>query len=202
MKRPPERDPVLQMIDAMLGDLSVRSVMCVGRRADAGDAESFVIQTGEVGRLRLRLPDLASDASIQAVAASSQAHLAELLGVPVPLCPRHRHALRAAVAEGHLTWVCPDRELQCGLGEYAELAWPQFDLDALAPILAGRLERRGITGVVTIGVTPGQRGPVAEFGVAEQSPELIHSLRNAAAPLPVAVHEEKRRMRRVDTLSV
>jgi hypothetical protein len=194
MKRAPEADPVLQMVDLVLGDLSVRSRMYVGRRSEEGDAETFVIQTGEEGRFRVGLPDLASDESIQRVAADCSAHLAEVLGTPVPLCPRHDHAVVAAVVQGQLRWVCPDGEWRCGLGEYAELAWPQFAVELLAPILARRLERRGIIGVVTIGVRVTEQGVVAEFGIAEVTPDLIQALRDAAAPLGVAFHPEKRRM--------
>jgi hypothetical protein len=201
MKTAPERDPVLQMVDAVLRDLSVGSPMYVGRRSEAGDPQTFVIQTGEEGRFRLRLPDLTSDISIQTVAASAQAHIAEVLGVPVPLCPRHDHSLAATVTQAHLMWLCPEREWQCGVGDYAELAWPHFGGETLAPILAGRLRRRRVTGVVTIAVTRGERGPVAEFGVNEQTPELVRALRDAAAPLPIAIHREKRRVVRVDTLS-
>ena len=182
MKSPPERDPVLRMVDAILGDLSVRSAMYVGRRSEDGDTKSFVIQTGEKGRCRLGLPDLASAASIQRAAVSAQAHVAEAVGAPVPLCPQHHHALRPHLERGQLTWKCPDGEWQCGLGEYAELSWPQFDADSLAPILAGRLQRRGISGWVTFGVRQTEQGPLAEFGVPEQTPGLIEALRAAAAP--------------------
>jgi hypothetical protein len=52
MKQRPPRDPVLQMVDAVLCDLSVRSAMFVGCRAQDGDSKTFVIQTGEEGRRR------------------------------------------------------------------------------------------------------------------------------------------------------
>jgi hypothetical protein len=200
MKQPPEGDPVLRLIDTALGDIAVRSVMYVGRRREDGDAETFVIQFGEDGRVRLSLPDLSSDTSIAAVVAEAQARLTEVLGAPVPLCPRHQHALLPSGSAGQLMWVCPDGEWQCPLGDYAELAWPHFDLDSLAPILAGRLHRRGITGVATIGVRVTERGAVAEFGVSEMSVELARALEEAAAPLPVSFHHEPRRMIRVGGL--
>jgi hypothetical protein len=97
--------------------------------------------------------------------------------------------------------VSPDGEWECALGDYAELIWPKFDIDGLAPILAGRLERRGITGWITLGVKVNVRGPVAEFGVPEISDELGRALRDAAAPLPVTIHRTSRRPRRVSGLS-
>jgi hypothetical protein len=200
MKEPSERDPFLRLIDAVLGDLAVRSAMYIGRRREDGDDESFVIQTGEDGRLRLGLPDRASDASIGAVVAEAQAYLGEVLGAPVPLCPRHQHALVGVAAEGRLTWVCPEGSWQCALGDYEELTWPQDDVASLAPILARRLKRRGVTGVVTISVGRTKRGLVAEFGVAETGAELMQTLRDAAAPLPVALHRETRRVIRVGPL--
>jgi len=134
MKQALEDDPRLALIDAVLHDLSLRSAMYVGRRREDGDADTFVIQTGEEGRHRLNIPDLNCDESIEAVVAEAQVHLQGILGAPVPLCPRHDHALRARATNGTLTWVCPGGEWQCPLGDYEELTWPQLDVESLAPI--------------------------------------------------------------------
>jgi hypothetical protein len=201
MKRPAERDPVLRMIDAVLSDLSVRTGMYVGRRHQDGDATIFVIQTGEDGRYGVTLPDLASDTSIQNAAAEAQAHLAGVLRAPVPLCPRHDHGLIPTVAHGELAWVCPEGEWQCALGDYEELTWPQLDVESLAPILFRRLHRRGIGGGLTVGVERTEQGLVAEIGVIEETADLIQAIRDASAPLPVAIHREKRRRIRVSSLS-
>jgi hypothetical protein len=152
VKQPAEDDAVLRLIDAVLGDIAVRKGMYIGRRPEDGDGAIFVIQFGEERRLRLGLPDLSSDTSIGAVIAEAQIGLIGVLGTPVPRCPRHEHALLPSASAGKIRWVCPDGEWQCPLGEYAELAWPHFDLDALAPILAGRLQRRGISGWITLGL--------------------------------------------------
>jgi hypothetical protein len=200
MKERSERDPVLRLIDAVLGDLAVRSEMYIGRRREDGGDESFVLQTGEDGRLRLALPDRASDASIEGVVAEAQAYLGDVLGAPVPLCPRHHHPLVGSAAHGRLTWVCPEGSWQCALGDYEELTWPQDDVATLAPILARRLKRRGVTGVVTINVGRTRRGLVAEFGVAETGADLMQTLRDAAAPLPVALHRGTRGAIRVGPL--
>lgn len=71
--------------------------MYVARREDS-DADTFVIQTVEKGRLRLGLPDLDSDLSVMAVVAAAQTHLWQVLGVPVRLCPMHEHALVGAAS--------------------------------------------------------------------------------------------------------
>ncbi len=191
---------MLRLIDAVLGDIAVRGGMYVGRRPEDGDAATFVIQFGEEGRLRLALPDLSSDTSVEAVVAEAQARLIEVLGTPVPLCPRHEHALHPRALAGQLGWVCPDGGWQCRLNDYAELVWPHFDLDVLAPILAGRLERRGIRDWITLGVKATERGPVADFGVREMSDELARALRDATAPVPVMFHHEAPRPRRVSRL--
>ena len=119
---------MLRLIDAVLGDIAVREGMYVGRRPEDGDAATFVIQFGEEGRLRLGLPDLSSDTSIEAVVAEAQARLTEVLGTPVPLCPRHEHALLPSASAGRLGWVCPDGE------------WPKgSDVSSLVQPLKGFL---------------------------------------------------------------
>lgn len=191
MREPPKGDRVLRLIDAVLGDLAVRSGMYVGRRGQEGDDQTFVIQTGEEGRLRLGLPDLTSDASIEAVVAEAQARLGEVLGAPVPLCPRHQHALVGVASGGQLAWRCPESSWRCPLGDYEEVTWPQLDIEnKLAPILSRRLDRRGISGWVTLGVRRTENGLVAEFGVPEMHVELTRALRDAAAPLPVNLHHD------------
>lgn len=57
------------------------------------------------------------------------------------------------------------------------------------------------TRVVSIGVTPTDNGLVAKFGVPDISTELTRALRDAAAPLPVSVHEDPGRMIRAGPLS-
>ena len=110
VKQPPDDDPMLRSIDAVLDDMAVQKGMYVGRRPEDGDASTFVIQFGEEGRLRLELPDLSSDTSIEAVVAEAQARLSEVLRTPAPLCPRHEHALLPSASAGQLGWVCPDGE--------------------------------------------------------------------------------------------
>jgi hypothetical protein len=104
MKEAPERAPVPVLVDAVLGDLAVRSAMYVARRREDGDAGTCVIQTGEEGRLRLVLPDVDSDTSVMAFIVAAQTHLEHVLGVPVPLCrsmtTRLSASLRRAISVG------------------------------------------------------------------------------------------------------
>lgn len=63
----PEADPILRLIEVALEDLAVRTPMFIARRRQDGDGETFVIQMGEDGRLRIGLPDPASGRSLEAV---------------------------------------------------------------------------------------------------------------------------------------
>jgi hypothetical protein len=89
MKQPPETDPTLALIDAVLQYLSLRSAMYIGRRREHGEIRTFVIQTGEEGRHRLNLPDLKSDASIEAVVTEAwpQLDINDNNAVPAPVPP-------------------------------------------------------------------------------------------------------------------
>jgi hypothetical protein len=198
MKEAPERAPVLMLVDAVLGDLAVRSAMYVARRREDGDAGTFVIQTGEEGRLRLELPDLDSDTSVMAFVAAAQTHLEHVLGVTVPLCPEHDHALIGVASEGNLRWVCPDGAWECELRDYEEQTWPQMDVSSLAPILSRRLHRRGtFPAVRTIAVGRSGDELVADFGVAETTDELLQTFAEVAAPLRMQTHESPDIMIRV-----
>ncbi len=199
-----EFDPALRFVNAVLGDLAVRTGMYVGRRESEGDAETFVIQAGEGGRSRLGLPDLDSDASIEQVVAEAQAYLEQVLGAPVPLCPVHDHALRASISNGELTWGCPNGGWSCALGEYEERTWPQLDATAKLPeILMRRLKRRGtFPTVVMIGVKGSGRQRVADFGVIGADAALLKVLSEVSAPLPVTTREAPGRLpRRIRRLS-
>lgn len=101
---PPERDPRLRLVDAVLNDLTTRSAMYVGRRLEDGDADTFVIQTGSEGRFQLSLPDLNSDASIEAVVAEAQAHLSTSL------------ACRCRCARGTCTRFAASRSVESSRG--------------------------------------------------------------------------------------
>jgi Big-like domain-containing protein len=199
MKDGVENDPVLRLVDMVIADLAVRPARYVGRRARDGDAETFVMQDGEEGRLRLALPDLTSPGSVVAMTRTAQSYLCGELGEPVPRCPLHEHPLALVAVDGGLDWACPAGRWRCALGDYAEDAWPDFDSGQLPGILAGRLTRRDIAGVRSIGVTESDGGKVATFGVSELelTRELVAALRDAAAPLRIEVQERHGLPRRV-----
>ena len=191
------RNDVLEFVDLVLDDVGLYGVMYVGRRVDAADWRSVVIQTGEEGRYRLGLPDLSSPPSVEAFIAEAQGHLGAVLGRPVPPCPLHDRALCGKVDHDGVFWECPVSDWRCAVGAYEEATWPQRDLKNLAPILSARLHRRGITGVFSISVRNTESGPVACFGVLDMDPKLIAALEAMSAPLPVSVELQTERMRRV-----
>jgi hypothetical protein len=197
MKRDEEADSVLRLVDTVIADLGVRTGRYVGRRARDKNVDTFVIQDGEEGRLRLPRPDLSAPSSVVAMARAAQRYLSSKLGEPVPWCPGHQHALDLVVVDTGFDWVCPGGRWRCALGEYAEQAWPHFDSGRLPEILAGRLRRRRATGWRSIGITASRSGQVATIGVALVTPELVAALRDAAAPLSVEVHEERERVIRL-----
>lgn len=161
------RDDVLQFVDLVLDELGLYGVMYAGRRVDAGDWRSLVIQTGEQGRYRLGLPDVSSPPSVEAFIAEAQGHLSAVLGRAVPPCPLHDHALSGKVIDDSVFWECPAGDWRCAVGAYEEATWPQRDLKNLAPVLSARLHRRGITGVFSISVRETESGPAACFGVLD-----------------------------------
>src|ERR1022692_4438192 len=145
-------NPVLEIVDRVLGDLALRDRMFVGRRPEAGETATIVIQAGEEGRHRLALPELGSVESIETFMADAQAHLGEVIGQPVPRCPRHDHALVGEASGREVAWVCPDGEWRCVVGNYEECTWPpELDAGNMAAALSSRLTRRGIAGVRRVG---------------------------------------------------
>lgn len=181
----------LALVDLVVSDVGVELSMYVARRADNGDAETFVIQTGEEGRHRVQLRNMSDPLSIERCARDVQRHLSALMGRGLPRCPvrGHEHALNPQMRDGQLVWRCPDNGWSCGLGDYEENSWPQIGV-SLAPILVHRLARRGLDNqwaILSVPETP--RGRVAKISVQQLNDSLVTALANAAAPLPVEVAE-------------
>ncbi len=185
-------DSVLRLVDTVITDLAVGVRRYVGRRACDGDADTFMLQDGEEGRRRLSLPDPRHPATVISMTRTAQRYLRDQLGEPVPRCPVHDHALDLAESEAGYDWVCPAGQWRASLGDYAEHAWPHFSPKLLAPILMGRVKRRGIAGVRSLAVNMGENGLVASFSVADRTPELVGALTEAAAPVGVEVREQPR----------
>ena len=181
---------MLGLVDRVLGDLAVRGGMYLARRADEGDAETMVIQTGEEGRHRVRLPDLSSSSSVERFVAEAQAHLMQVFARPLPQCPLHDHALRGVADGGTLAWVCPEGAWRCGLGEYEDRNWPPAIDErpgAVAQALVARFGRRGLDGWQSAGASVRDGVWVGRVRLWPMDESLIDQLREASAPIALQI---------------
>lgn len=180
-----DRDTVLEIVDLVLGDLQLRDGMFVARRPDPEHPDLVVIQTGEDGRHALPVPNPRKRRSVEMFIVAAQAHLHEVYGQPVPLCPEHDHALVPRVEPGGVEWVCSDGGWSCALGAYEETTWPPpLDAGYLAAALAARLDRRGVQGVRRIGCVERDGRWMAQVGIWPMDPSIIDAVTRAAAPVP------------------
>jgi hypothetical protein len=186
---PSDHDQVLKIVDMVIGDLRLRDRMFTARRPDPERPEVIVIQTGEEGRRDLPIPNLEQPRTLETFIAAAQAHLFDVYGQPVPLCPRHDHALVARVELGGIEWVCPDGDWRCPLGDYEENTWPpSLAAGDLAAALSARLTRLGVTtGVRRIGCVERDGQWVAQVGIWPMSPAIIDAVTQAAAPMAVQI---------------
>jgi hypothetical protein len=189
---------VLDLVDRVLCDLAPRDGMFVGRRDRDEDESSVVIQTGEEGRYRLSVPNVASPGSVEEFIAEAQAHLDEVFDRPLPPCPVHGHALIGQMRAGKITWVCPQGAWRCRLGDYEEQTWPpELDAGNMAAALAARLGRRGINGWRRLGFDRQAGGWTARIGLWPMDAELMERIAEAARPIPVAFEPDASMPRRV-----
>jgi hypothetical protein len=150
----------------------------------------MVIQTGEEGRHRLRLPDTSSPASIERFVAEAQAHLEQVFGRPLPRCLVHGHALRGVVESGQVWWVCRDGQWRCLLGGYDDLNWPPAVDErpgSVVQALTKRFARRGIWGWQSASPSA-QAGPWSiRISVWPMDQSVIEQMRRAADPVVLDV---------------
>ncbi|MGB0095603.1 MAG: hypothetical protein WBP81_24075 [Solirubrobacteraceae bacterium] len=185
---PSDHDKILEIVDEVIGDLRLRDRMFTARRPDPGRPEVIVIQTGEDGRHVLPIPNLEQPRTLETFIAAAQAHLFDVYGQPVPLCPRHDHALVARVELGGIDWVCPDGAWRCAVGDYEENTWPPpLAAGDLAAALSARLTRRGVRGVRRIGCMQQDGEWVVQVGIWPMSPAIIDAVTEAAAPMAVKI---------------
>lgn len=181
-------DGVLEIVDRVLGDLRLRDRMFTARRPDPARPDVIVIQTGEEGRHSLPAPNLDQPGTVETFIAAAQAHLREVYGQPVPLCPRHNHALVGRVTGATIEWVCPDGAWSCPLGDYEESTWPTgLASGHLAAALCARLDRRGVPGVRRVGCVEQDGQWIAQVGIWPMNQPIIDAVADAAAPIQVEV---------------
>jgi hypothetical protein len=180
----------LTLADQVLGDLAPRGGMYVARRKEDGDQETMVIQTGEEGRHRLRLPDMSSPTSIERFIAEAQTHLEQVFGQPLPGCLAHEHALRGVVEGGQVWWVCPDGGWRCQLGDYDDLNWPPTPDERPGDVvkaLVKRFARRDIAGWQSASPSREMAPWAVRISVWPMDESVIEQMRCAADPIVLDV---------------
>jgi hypothetical protein len=182
----------LTLADQVLGDLAPRGGMYVARRKQDGDQETMVIQTGEEGRHRLRLPDMNSSSSIERFVAEAQTHLEQVFGRPLPGCLAHEHALRGVVEGGQVWWVRPDGGWRCQLGDYDDLKWrpaPNERSGDVVTALVKRFTRRGIAGWQSASPSRDTAPWAVRISVWPMNESVIEHMRRAADPIALDVEQ-------------
>jgi hypothetical protein len=180
----------LTLADQVLGDLAPRGGMYVARRREDGDGETMVIQTGEEGRHRLRLPDMSSSTSIERFIAEAQTHLERVFGRPLPGCLAHEHALCGVMERGQVWWVCPDGGWRCQLGDYDDLNWPPAPDERPGDVVAAlvnRFARRGIAGWQSVSPSRETAPWAVRISVWPMDGSVIEQMRRAADPIVLDV---------------
>jgi hypothetical protein len=107
-----------------------------------------------------------------------QAFLDVELDRPVPPCPVHRMGLMPVRVDEGVHWRCPEGDFRCRIGDYPDALWPPSsdeDPGRIAPMLARRFDRRGVTGIHSFGV---ERRDAA-LGGQDQVAPAIRSTRHS-----------------------
>ncbi len=185
---PPGREPMpvagVDWLQALFSDLGIRAPHGISWSVDRAEPPLLVeVGLADGPSMEVELRDDGPLARV-AVAERVQAHIDAAWEVALPPCPDHRVGLRPGRAAGDaIRWRCPQRDVDCAVGDYDELLWPARagDERQAAPLLARRLRRRGVTGLNHFGVTDG----VVRASVHEGADE--EALRAAAAPLVVEI---------------
>lgn len=180
-----EATPVsgVDWLRALFSDLGIRAPHGISWSVDRAEPPLLVeVGLADGPSMGVELRDDSPLARI-AVAERVQAHIDTAWDVALPPCPDHRVGLRPGRAGDAIHWRCPQRDVDCVVGDYDELLWPPRSEDErrAAPLLVRRLRRRGVTGMSRLGVTDG----VVRASVHEGADE--EALRAAAAPLVVEI---------------
>lgn len=119
-----------------------------------------------------------------------QAFLDVELDRPVPLCPRHGVGLVPIRVGSAVHWRCHEGDFECRVGDYSEALWPpdpEEGTNGVAPMLARRLTRRGLTGIGSFGVELHDGHWVVRMKLLPDADE--HAIRQAADPMLVEAEE-------------
>lgn len=185
-------DDLVAWIQGLFDDCSWRAPFGIGWHLDRADAPVTATVTPadcSSAQIVLNRDDVLGRINF---AARLQAFLDVELDRPVPPCPVHRVGLVPVRAGDAVHWGCPAGDFQCRVGDYQDALWPPgVDEDAgrIAPMLAGRLRRRRVTGIHSFGVELRDGRWVAKIKLRPDADEP--AIRAAADPILVeAEHVE------------
>ncbi len=177
----------IELLQALFSDIGFRARPAVIWSANSRSLPITVaLKAGEdgVGALVLDGSNLAE--AVCGFTAELQSLLKPFIGGGLPPCPTHGLSLVAKQNLDILEWRCTEGDFSCALGEYEEALWPPgSDERDAAPMLAGRLSRRGMRWS-TLEVTRGESGWVAKITL--QPGTDAGSVRGVVAPMSAELH--------------
>lgn len=185
-------DDLVGWIQGLFADCAVRAPFGIGWDLDRADPPLTARVTPadcSTARIRLRRDDVGERISF---AARLQAFLDVELDRPVPPCPNHGFGLIPTRVGDAVEWRCPKADFQARVGDYLHALWPPGPDEPqgeIAPMLAERFRRRGVTGIRWFGVERPSDRWVATLKLGPDGDEV--AVRDAAAPLMVEIEAER-----------
>jgi hypothetical protein len=181
---------LLDWLGAVFVDIAVRAPFGIVWSVDSEQPPvSVTVRPADHPPLRLVLRAAGDlESAVAGFAGELQSVLRPVLGVAVPPCPVHGHALVAARTAAGIGWSCPEGDFVCAVGDYREALWPpgpQEPAGEVAAWLAARFARRGIKRVGRVGAKLRGASWVATVGLRPAADEA--AVRAAAAPVPVEI---------------
>ena len=184
-------DDLVAWIRGLFGDCSVRAPFGIGWDLDRAEPPLTAKVTPadcSTAHIVLRRDDVGERINF---AARLQAFLDIELDRPVPPCPNHQIGLVPARAGDVVEWRCPEGDFRARVGDYWEALWPpgpdEDPSSNIAPMLAERFRRRGVTGIHSFGVELRDGRLVARLKLRPDGDET--AVRKAAAPVLVEAEQ-------------
>ena len=181
-------DDLMGWIQGLFADCAVRAPFGIGWDLDRAAPPLTARVTPAdctTGRIRLYRDTVGDRISF---AARLQAFLDVELDRPVPPCPNHRMALIPSRAGEAVKWRCPEGDFEAPVGEYLHALWPpgpEEESKAVAPMLAARFHRQGVSGIRQFGVERHRDRWVTRLRLGPEGDEA--AVRDAAAPIEVEI---------------
>lgn len=181
-------DDLVVWIERLFDDCLFRAPFGIGWHLDRAEPPLTATVTPadcSTARIVLSRDDLLGRMSF---VARLQAFLDVELDRPVPPCPVHRVGLTPVRVNTSIHWRCPKCDFSCRVGDYQEALWPPSpdeDPGRVAPMLARRLDRRRVTGILSFGVERRDGRWVAKMKLGPQAD--VPAIQTAAEPVLVDI---------------